>query len=206
MTTFPSGRRLATAAVLAVGLASPAAVSTAAHADTAAKRICAYDHSFVKKTERGKPVWMPTSRHWRSPSNKSGWQQGGSQGYSESEGRLDAKTKGSSDTTGGGGSIGIPGVGSVSGEYNHTWNRSTTGTDTTSRTYSSTVNLPAGKISRMRVYQAGFKFKYTYVVVYEGGPSCRNKTYTKIAALPVKKSVTAQLVELYSLRGKTKPR
>ena len=206
MTNLFSGRRLATAAVLAVSLASPAAVSTAAHADTSAKRICAYDHSFVKKTQRGNPVWMPTSRHWSSPSNKSGWQQGGSQGYSETQGKMKAKTKGSSDTAGGGGSVGIPGVGSLSGEYNHTWNRSTTGTDTTSRTYSSTVNLPAGKVSRMRVYQAGWKFKYTYVAVYDGGTNCKNITYTKVGALPVKKSVTSQLVELYSKRGKMKPR
>lgn len=209
MTLFISGRRLATAALLAASTLTPAvAVTTTstASADTSARRMCAFDHSFVKKTQRGSNVWMPTSRHWRSPSNKSGWQQGGSQGYSETQGKLSAKSKGSADTVEGGGSIGLPGAFELSGKYNHQWNRSTTATDTTSRTYSSTVNLPSGKVSRMRVYQAGVRFTYTYVIVYEGGPTCKNKTQKRTAALPIKASVTAELVELYSKRGKLKPR
>ncbi|GAB2864935.1 hypothetical protein [Nocardioides pacificus] len=72
-----------------------------------------HDRSFVKSTQRGAAVWIPTSKHFSSPSDPSGWQQGGTQGYSEADGRQTAKTKGSADTVGGTGGLDF-GVASVS--------------------------------------------------------------------------------------------
>jgi hypothetical protein len=74
------------------------------------------------------------------------------------------------------------------------------------KTWSQSVSLPAGKISRMRIYQAGWRFRFTYVIVNDGGPSCKNQRYTRTAVLPTKAKVTAMLVELYANRGKTRPR
>ena len=149
-------------------------------------------------------MWIPTSNHFHSPSNPNGWQQGGQQGWSESDGSQTAKTKGSADTAEAGGGVNF-GIADVSAKYNHQWNRSSTTGNSQTKTWSESVNLP-DKTSRMRIYQAGWKFLFTYVVVYESGPTCENKTYTRTAVLPTKKKVTAMLVELYVNRGKTRPR
>ena len=203
------GRRLLAAGALAATTLAPVLVATPAGATstggTTAARMCVHDHAFIKSTEKGAAVWIPTSKHFSSPSNPSGWQQGGSQGYSESDGAQTAKTKGSADTAEGGGSISI-GIADVSGKYNHQWNRSTTTGSSQTKTWTQSVNLPGDKVSRMRIYQAGFRFRFTYVVVNDGGPTCKNQTYTHTAVLPTKNKVTAMLVELYANRGKVKAR
>ena len=204
MTYFHGRRLLAAGALAATTLAPVLATTTPAQAAHPAARMCVHDHSFVKSTEKGAAVWIPTSKHFSSPSNPSGWQQGGSQGYSESDGAQTAKTKGSADTVEGGGSVSI-GIADVSGKYNHQWNRSTTTGSSQTKTWQQTVNLP-NKLSRMRIYQAGFKFKFTYVVVNDGGPACATQTYPHTAVLPTKHKVTAMMVELYSKRNKVKPR
>lgn len=191
------------AAALAAGAITPLTVG--ATVDSAAAKMCRHDHAFVKKTERGAKVWIPTSSHFGSPSNPSGWQQGGSQGYSESDGAQTSKTKGSADTAEAGGGLNF-GIGNVSAKYNHQWNRSTTTGNSVTRTWSQSVNLPAKKTSRMRIYQAGWRFKFTYVIVNDGGPSCKNQVYTRKALLPTKAKVTAMLVELYANRGKARAR
>lgn len=195
--------RLLAAATLAAGALTPLAVG--ATVDSASARICFHDHAFVKSTERGAAVWIPTSNHFSSPSNRSGWQQGGQQGYSESDGAQTSKTKGSADTAEAGGGLNF-GVANVSTKYNHQWNRSSTTGNSQTKTWSQSVSLPSGKISRMRIYQAGWRFRFTYVIVNDGGPSCKNQQYTRTAVLPTKAKVTAMLVELYKNRGKTRPR
>ncbi|MFC4784363.1 hypothetical protein ACT8ZV_07815 [Nocardioides sp. MAHUQ-72] len=196
-------RLLAAGALTATGL-TPLTV-TASPAEATPARMCVHDHAFVKSTERGAAVWMPTSNHFSSPSNPSGWQQGGQQGYSESDGDQTSRTKGSADTAEAGGGLNF-GIGNVSTKYNHQWNRSTTTGNTQTKTWSQLVSLPSGKTSRMRIYQAGWRFKFTYVIVNDGGPTCKNQTYTRTAILPTEKKVTAMLVELYKNRGKARPR
>ena len=195
-------RRLVTAAVLSASVLTPAVMNAPS---ASAAKICRVDHAFVKSTERGAKVWIPTNNHFSPPSNPSGWQQGGQQGYSESDGFQTSRTKGSADTVEGGAS-GKLGPVEVSGKYNRQWNRSTTTANDQTKTWSQSVNLPAGKTSRMRIYQAGWRFRFTYVVVRDGGPSCENTRHTKTAVLPTKAKVTAMLVELYANRGKAKPR
>lgn len=199
----PLIRSVLTTAALAGTALAPLTV-TAAPADAAAY-ICRHDHAFVKNTERGAAVWIPTSNHFSSPSNRSGWQQGGMQGYSESDGAQTSRTKGSADTAEAGGGLNF-GIANVSTKYNHQWNRSSTTGNSQTKTWSQSVSLPAGKISRMRIYQAGWRFRFTWVIVNEGGPNCKNQTFTRMAVLPTKAKVTAMLVELYKNRGKTRPR
>jgi hypothetical protein len=198
-------RRLVAAAVLSASALTPVAVGAATtSADAVSAKMCRFDHMYVKSTKKGSSVWIPTSNHFSSPSNKSGWQQGGQQGYSESDGAQTAKTKGSSDTAEVGGGINY-GIGSVSTKYSHQWNRSTTTGNSVTKTWQQSVTLP-NKVSRMRIYQAGYHFKVTYVIVNDGGPRCPNRDYTTWAVLPTKAKVTAMLVELYKNRGKLRPR
>jgi hypothetical protein len=196
-------RRLLAAAALSAGAITPLALGAAV--ESASARMCVHDHAFVKSTERGRAVWIPTNNHFSSPSNPSGWQQGGQQGYSESDGAQTSRSKGSADTAEAGGGLNF-GIGNVSTKYNHQWNRSSTTGNSVTKTWSQSVSLPAGKISRMRIYQAGWRFRFTYVIVNDGGPSCKNQRYTRTAVLPTKAKVTAMLVELYANRGKTRPR
>jgi hypothetical protein len=193
--------RTMVAAVASAGLAVPVAAVSAAPSSA---MVCAFDHSFVSNTTKGAPVWIPTSSHFSSPQNPSGWQQGGYQGYSESSGSQTSRAKGSADTVEGGVGVDIKVV-NVSGKYNRQWNRATTTGTSVTRTWDQRVRLP-NQLSRMRIYHAGFKFRYTVTAVYEGGPTCRPKYFVRDAVLPMRAKVTAMKVELYSKRNQITPR
>lgn len=200
----PSRARVAiTTAALSASVLTPVAVG--AVLAPAEAKICKVERVFVQSTTRGAPVWIPTSNHFSSPSNPSGWQEGGTQGYSESDGSQTAKTNGSAKGYDAGGGLSLGPV-DVSGKYNQQWNKSTTTSNSVTKTWSEVIRLPKGKTSRMRIYQAGFRFAYKIAVVSTGGPSCKNRIINRTAVLPTKAKVTAMRVELYSNRNKPVPR
>jgi hypothetical protein len=185
------------ALLLVPGLALVASVVAA---PSASARACVLDHTYVKKTYQGSKVWIPTSLF---PVGKD-FQDPGTLTVSRSDGQMYAKMKGSSDTAGGGGGVNI-GVAQVSAKYDHTWNRSTTTTDSWTTSYSRT--LSSVEVFRLRVYRSGFKFKYVAVAVYTPGhDNCPDRVYTKTAVLPSERREKKVGVETYANRGKTQPR
>lgn len=190
-----------------IGLGTIAAVESAT--TSAAHAAGCYDKaSWYTTPKKGTPVWIPTTGF----ASKYGkvWRQGPSTLTMASGGAVSAsKTKGSTNTVGGGGGFSID-IFSANATYNHTWDRSVTNSTSTTYDTSFTLKVPSGKIGRARVYKAGWKFPVVEHVQWVGQAGCQGiRTYNFTAVMPVKSNGGGAYlwgVELYQNRGLLKPR
>lgn len=155
-----------------------------------------HDPHVTIKTKSGQAVYVPTNR------GAGPFQWGGSQSRTKSGSTMKATTKGSADTVGGGGSIGI-GVAEVSARYDRQWNRNTSASS--SKTSAFTTNSPTMPNNvhwRWKLYKKGRLFNATKTVRRPDacqGASVQRSTFR--VAVPLKRGTYHFKVERYANRG-----
>lgn len=171
------------AAAVVTGLLSPVAVGLAGSGAQA--KACDVDTTKYTTT-KGTAVWKPTNL------SAGHYQRGGTQSMTYADGEQLAKTKGSSDSVGGDGGVNI-GLVQASASYNHTWERSTTTSTSTERSYTTNSRqLPRNKFTRWTLYKKAYLFKTTVRVTFIGD-RCAPRSHSWRVVLPTKSWSDANL-------------
>ncbi|MBS43535.1 MAG: hypothetical protein CMH83_10325 [Nocardioides sp.] len=188
-------KKLLAGAAAAALLGSPLVAISAAAPAGAIPPECQKPRSKVV-TVKGQTVWVPTSK------SAGPFQFGGTQSRTQSDGKMTAKTTGSSDTIGGSGGVNL-GVWQASAKYDRQWNRSTTGTTSYSSAFTTTSPTMPNKVHwRWKLYKKGYLFTATKRQwIPDVCPNAYDRKAKFRVSVPIVSNVYSYDVETYKTRG-----